>query len=208
LNQLHLNRFPNQIFYRSPDDNAMGITLSMMVEAISHDGGNFGSRLESNVPNQKETGDYSLEYVINEHFDRIERAEIYTNKLYPDIEERCKGYKESVTLEKLQNLYRYGWRLGEKLTDGLMRNHDVLHNFIFFWDDFCKKNSAEEIANYYKGIVFRIYKDSEGILSWVATFEPKYAPSYESGKRFKLSGGNIIPEVPDVAIKFFPRINE
>lgn len=189
IGQLHLDRFPGQQLYRSPTDNAMQITLGMMKEAIANDSSNFGYALESNVPKQEETPDNELEWVIDEHFAQIQATEVYdSGGKYPDEETRCREYKESVTLEKLQNLYRYGWRMGEKLTGGLMRNHNVLQDFIGFWSQFCKANDAEEMARAYKAITFKVYKDSEGLLSWSAVFIPENLSFDERAKQVTIRG--------------------
>ncbi len=199
-------------FY-SEEENAVRETADAQAEMIKSGNERFTSSFDVCVPNQKEVEDETLEWAIEKHWQTILKAKeevgegVWNDpKKGKDADElaRCKEYADNVTEEKIRNLYRYGWRLAEKLTCGVFHNGYVLTEFISFWHDFCKKNSAEELANYYKGITFRIYKNSENVLSWVATFEPKLAPSYEAAKRFKLSGGNDLPRVPHVADEYFP----
>lgn len=159
--------------YHSPDEITLSSTCDMMKEAISEGYSNFGDKLESNVPTQKETDNTGLEWIIQEHFDRIQAT--YPNGHDESDRERGSEYKASVTLEKLQNLYRYGYRMAEKLIgeEGSW-NGDVLVTFKSFWDDFCKKHRAEELATRFKGIDFSIYRNAEGLIEWKAEFTPHY----------------------------------
>jgi hypothetical protein len=209
-----VNRDPNSKggYYYTPEQQAVLETCGTHCEIIKSGQGSFAGPLEVCVPNQKDTGDSMLEWAIDEHWQKVLEAkqkvasEVYKGS--PDETERAKEFSDSVTEKKIRNLYRYGFHMAEKLAGNSRQNGTILSDFVLFWDDFCKRNSAEELAGFYKGIVFRIYKDAEGIISWVATFEPKPAPSYEAAKRFKLSGGDENPRVPFVADEFFPRGEE
>lgn len=165
-----------------------------MQEAIQGDGHRFGDELRSCVPRQKEVDCNTLEFCIDEHWRKIEEVELYSGDDEHTLES-AKLYQASVTLEKLQNLYRYGWRLAEKLTGGMHRNGSILGDFITYWNAFCKANEPEQIAALYKGIVFKIYKDVNGLLSWRAEFIPQNVPSSERANPVKLEGGpDGVPE--------------
>lgn len=163
----------------APDDNVLRSTLDMMSESISEGYSNFGDTLESSLPRQAECEDSTIEWLAEEHFNRVQA--ITPGRLDADHGNPGQTYKDSVTLEKLQNLYRYGYKIAKKLApSGLYRNGDEMTEFVTFWNEFCKKNKAETLATLYRSLVFKIYRDTEGILSWVAEFVPVYGvPSDE-----------------------------
>ena len=77
-----------------------------------------------------------------------------------------KAYRKSVTLTKLRNLHRWGYRMAETLVPHTYENQQSLRNFIEFWGNFCKKNKAEEIALSCKYLEIRIWRDAENQISW------------------------------------------
>lgn len=184
------NRFENRYTFTPSDEGAIRTTFDLMQESISYNGGSFGSALESNVPEQKDTGDNVLEYMIGDHYERVKDCQVYDcNGKYPEETERCQDYKDSVTLEKLTNLYRYGYNMGKDCVKPYLRNGGLLRDFIDFWTDFCQTNKAEELGATYKGITFKIYQDKEGLLYWTAVFNPNHL-SYDSTPRaHKFFGG-------------------
>lgn len=174
--------------FRSPDDIAIQSTLADMQESIEYGNTRYGNVLECDVPPQKETDDYTLEHIISEHFERIQACIADKN----NDEGRNDGalYKQSVTLEKLANLYRYGYRMAEKLLpNSSYENGATMKEFSSFWDEFCKKNDAEQLANLYKGIDFSLYRDGEGRLHWTAKLERKYGISSDEVGNITLKGG-------------------
>lgn len=169
--------------YRVHPENEITIesTQGMMSEAIKEGYSNFGDVLECGVPNQKPVDNSELEEMIEEHFRRVERCE--PNGDREQESEYGKAYKESVTLEKLANLYRYGYRMGQKLlgTNDPSRHSDTLHAFCTYFNDFCKANPAEELANYYREMIFRLYRDTEGNLYWKLEITPdRFAEGIET----------------------------
>jgi len=182
--------------YYSPDDITLRGTFDMMQEAIESGNYQFGNTLESAVPTQKDSGNYGLENIIREHFDRIQDCAIKSDD--ERDAETGKTYKESVTLEKLANLYRYGFRMAEKLIgDESSWNADTLTGFKNFWDEFCKKNRAEEMAQRYRGIDFTIYKDAEGLIHWKAQFT-KQPGDYQFEPCILKGGAGSVPFVPSL----------
>lgn len=157
-------------------------TQDLVTEAIGEGYCNFGNTLESNVPKQKQTEDYELEYQINElilavkkyNRDRYNESshDLVLNQSVIDERERNKefgrAYKKSVTKSKVANLHRWGYNMAQKLVPHSWENRGVLTEFISFWRAFCKDNPAEEIANHLKGITFKLYRDSTGLISWKA----------------------------------------
>lgn len=193
-------------FY-TEEQQAVMETADAQAEMIKSGNERFTSSFDVCVPNQPDTEDSSLEWAIDEHWQRIVKAKAECGQGVwnqpgkgqdPEELARCKEYADSVTEEKIRNLYRYGWHMAQKLVGDVWQNGNTLSNFISFWNDFCKKNSAEELTTFYKGIVFKIYKDREGLLSWSATFEPKHAPSYEAAKKFVIRSNGELPDVFNV----------
>jgi len=163
--------------YHSPDEITISGTCEMMKESIQEGYCNFGDTLESNVPNQKPVNDGTLEWMIEEHFDRIQATEPKGHD-ERDVE-RGQAYKASVTREKLANLYRYGYRMAEKLVSTETSwNGDALTTFKAFWDKFCTQHKAEELAMRFRGLDFSIYRNAEGLIEWKAEFT-KHAGDYE-----------------------------
>jgi hypothetical protein len=188
-------------------------TLDRQVETIHGDGGQYSGPLESCVPAQEDTEDGELEWAAETHWQKILEAKQEVGKrVYqqdPDEIARAQEFADSVTAEKITNLYRYGYHMAEKLMGEGLHNHNAAHYFIEFWNDFCKRNTAEKMAAHYKGIVFRLYRDENGELSWTATFIPQHVSSYERAKEFKVKGDNNEPQrVPYVADEYFPKGEE
>lgn len=159
--------------YNSADDNVIGTTFYMMQEAIESGYCQFGNQLLCNVPEQKPIDDSSLENIIQDHFERLQ-ALIVNKKNRLDEREivYAKEYKESCTLDKLQNLYRYGFNMAKRIIPDKWENTNTLNEFLGIWDKFCKENSAEEMALSYRELEFYLYRDNEGIISWKAVFIP------------------------------------
>lgn len=182
----------------SPDENTMRTTCDMMQESICEGYSNFGYTLESSLPRQPECEDSTVEWMAEEHFNRVQS---YFPKGHgEDDRERGQEYKNSVTLEKLQNLYRYGYAIAKKLApSGLYRNGDEMTEFVTFWNAFCKKNKAETLATLYREIIFKIYRDGEGIISWVAEFVPMYGVPSDEVPPVKIKSVDGMTYVPTLA---------
>ena len=87
--------------------------------------------------------------------------------------ESAKEYKASVTLAKIKNLHRYGYTMAEKMFPNNWENRNTLNEFVEYWDEFTKHNSAEELHNAFSGLTFTVYK-RKGIISWKAVLHSNY----------------------------------
>ena len=87
--------------------------------------------------------------------------------------EASEEYKKTVTLEKLQNLYRYGYNMAKKLySDSLYENGNIFDSFTSYWAEFCEKNEAEATSKMFRGITFFLYRTGNGLCSWKAELIP------------------------------------
>ncbi len=203
----------NEDRYISADEQAVRATADMHCDTIKGDGGSFSAPLEVCLPEQPEANE-TIDWAVDEHWTRVLKAkEELGSRVYnapgkgqdPEEIARCQEFADSITLDKIRNLYRYGWHLAQQLAGGAYQNGNVLSSFITFWSQFCKLNSAEELAGYYSGIMFRLYKDKEGILSWVAQFVPKPELHGEGAKQFKVSNAREnCPEAFNALEKYGP----
>jgi len=175
--------------WKGNDEATIDGTLGMMQEAVEYGHFSFGDTLESSVPTQKDSGDYSLEYIISEHFARFQDSNTGKNADDEETRERCQAMKDSVTEEKLANLYRYGYRMAEKLVARSYHNGSLLTDFVEFWDKFCKEHKAENLARMFGKVNATIYRDSEHNLSWSLEFVPMYGIPSDEVSRVVIRGG-------------------
>jgi len=149
--------------------DVIGTTISFVQEAIEDGYTQFGDRLVSSVPRQAPVDDCELEWVVEEYTKRVRAFQPGKHE-----KESCEiglEYKQSCTFRRIADLHRYGFRMAQRLVPHNCNNHQVLNNFIRFWNTFCKRNPAEEKANHYRGIEFSIYRDGDGDISWKAEFQ-------------------------------------
>lgn len=165
---LNVNNRMSWSSYVPPSESMKRTTLDMVSEAITDGYTSYGNVLECNVPKQRPVDSGELEYQISDYWKKVK--ETNTTTTYEQERESGKEYKQSVTFRKIADLHRYGYRMAEKLVPNKWDNARVLQNFIEVWDDFCKANNAEEIANQCKGITVKLYKDETGLISWKVTF--------------------------------------
>lgn len=161
--------------YVSPSQSMRETTSMEVKEAIQDGYCQFGYTLESNVPYQRPTDNGELEYQISEYWKQVknchyDKRNITENYKCENEIESSKAYKESVTFRKIADLHRYGYRMAEKLVPLNSENRETLYNFLDFWNEFCKNNKAEFMAGTFNGLEVKLYKDSEGVISWKATF--------------------------------------
>lgn len=97
-----------------------------------------------------------------------------------------KGARKSIFSRGLH----FGTRLAEKLVPHNSRNVGTIYDFLQYWTDFCKNNSADDLAQYFKGVTFRIRK-VKGEISWTATLDSLYyhdkSPKLNSNRNFDLT---------------------
>jgi hypothetical protein len=176
--------------WRSNGELMRGTTENEIIEAISCGYTNFGRTLESNVPTQRPTDNGELEYQCELLYKNAKERTIAPLSDGEQKHEAAKEYKQSVTLAKIRNLHRYGYKMAEKKFPNNWENRNTLNDFITYWDEFTKNNSAEELANVFSGLTFTVYK-RKGILSWEAvlhsnlqsevkdvTLRPNHCPHY------------------------------
>lgn len=169
--------------YYSPSDNMRLTTEGNCIEAVSSAYSNFGDTLLSNVPRQRPTDDCDLEYQIRK---LVKNVKDYKRREYgpavvgqPIQEERDRewqygeDYRKSVTFRRVADLHRYGYRMAEKLVPNTYENCETLREFWQFWDDFCKRNPAEEMAQYVRGITVKVYRKGNEV-SWKAWANLQY----------------------------------
>lgn len=151
-------------------------TADDMVEAIEYGNTRFGSRLESCVPKQKDVNSYLLYSVIGEHMAQMENATLAESCTDEREIKEAKAYKRSVTENKIYNLYTYGYRLAQKIAPDTQENEDALNDFFNFWENFCKRNDAEDLTNQFESVEFTITCGE--MLQWKADFIHKDGTRY------------------------------
>lgn len=175
---------------------AIELTVSEIKESIGSGYTGYGDTLESNVPYQPRTSS-EMEYEIEDQWKEIKGMRYNSPRtqgdIYDDERAASKKYRKSVSLSKIQRLHRWGYHEASRRFPRNGHNINVLHEFIEFWDRFTKQNEAEEMAGWFKGITFRVYKKEKKI-KWIARFNglgnikdyiissdklPRYTPSWE-----------------------------
>lgn len=201
ISELYMhNRITDRSIYSDGDSMRM-TTESEVQEAILYGYCNYGYTLESNVPKQQPTNNSELEYQIKTFWDNVKGFSPKSN--YDQELEDCRNYKRSVSFRKIADLHRYGFRMAERMVPNIRENQYTLIEFKNYWDAFCKQNSAEEMANYFRGLTVRLYKNSDGEISWTATFEPQYSEM----EAFKISSKNnlsVIYDLEDILVESYP----
>ncbi len=179
---------PGSIHYFG--DSMRHTTEDMVTETLSEGSCNFGDTLESSVPNQKESNNSELECQLDLYWQNILKHKPSKWSMVLE-EERSKEYalhyRKSLTKRKIQNLHRWGYSMAQDLIPHNNDNRVVLSEFITFWDDFCKRNKAEELAASGNYIEIRIYKDDDDRISWKGFFLGNYeVGEIEIHKHFSL----------------------
>ena len=180
-----------------PEHQLVNTTLGMISEGISGNGSNYGDCLISKVPSSRPilTGNYnSLESVLDEYMYMLAKARSqrkeWWDRHHKDKQERdyADGYNKSVSMRKIRDLHRYGYKMAEKLVPNDSANREVLENFWETWDRFTKNNSAEEMALAYKGITVKIFRNEDGVISWEAIFNRDRAIPEDEVEKIILRG--------------------
>jgi hypothetical protein len=145
----------------------MRSTTGEIFEAISSGWCHYGHTLECGVPYQEPTTE-CFEQFINEYYKSIlpKRNSAIRSKVDTDEANYGKEYAKSVTLSKVQRLYRWGFRMAERLIPDTSDNCYMLDAFCKYLNIFCKNNSAEDLATKYKYMTVKLYKDKHGDVSW------------------------------------------
>lgn len=172
---LHERQFPGQIHWMG--DTMRRGTEDMVKETLNEGYCQFGYTLESNVPRQRPTDNSELEAQLDLYWDNVkgykgrERPRGAVGRLFKEEIDReaefISVYRKSLTKRKIQDLHRWGYRMAEKLVPNTYENRETLAGFIAFWDAFCKRNKAEELAALYRGLIVKLFRDGETV-SWEA----------------------------------------
>lgn len=159
-------------------------TESMVTEAIGEGYCNFGATLECAVPRQRESC-AELECQIEQLARNVRQYR--PRDFYSIVDESARqaiederarnrqfgeDYRKSATASKIRRLHRWGYHMASKLVPNHYDNRDTLTEFLTFWEAFCKRNPAEELANVLRGITFKVYRDTEERISWKAFAMP------------------------------------
>lgn len=152
--------------YRPIHELVIGGTVGEMEDAILCGHSNFGSTLECRVPKQK--SNYFMDDIIYDH--HLQVKQMRPNK-YNEHEYEPKEfgilYKKSVTLQKLRNLYTWGYKQAEKIAPRNPQNKEAIEGFLSFWKEVTENNKAEDLYNWsFRHIEFTIYRGEN--LKWKA----------------------------------------
>ena len=154
--------------WHSIEDNIVNITFSDMHEAVASGNCNFGYTLECGVPTQKSVNSYMLDTVIGCHMYSIEELEIGGSCHEEQEREFAQSYRESITEQKIHDLYTWGYKEAAKIADHNEENEAVIEDFIAYWETFCFANEAADMQRLYSGLEFSIEGGEE--LKWDAYF--------------------------------------
>lgn len=146
----------------------MRSTTTDIFEALSSGWCNYGSTLECSVPYQKPLNS-SFEDFIDEYYKSIiPRKKSALRRRGGEEQEVVYGreYAKSITLSKVKRLYRWGYRMAEKLIPDTTQNCFMMDEFCKYLDKFCKNNPAEDLARMYKYMTVKLYKDKDGDFTW------------------------------------------
>jgi hypothetical protein len=124
------------------------------------------NELLCNIPYQKPIEGYFE--------DNIEETYLaFKKRVEKDLEEAdneyAKEYFKSVTLGKVQTLFRYGYRMAARWIPTNYDNRVILTSFIDFWKIFFEKVNLEYLSDDYQKVTFKIYVKDKTV-SWTATF--------------------------------------
>lgn len=159
--------------FRSASEISRTSTESMIQEAIEDGRTDFGNKLLCSLPFQKAVPNYSFESELNEYEYNLKKMRAGKGAYDEDEKQHCRDYKKSCTIAKIRRLHRWGYRIAQDLIPNERENAQKLIDFIDFWNEFCKKNKAEELSNHLRGITFEVTKDENDIISWKAIAIPK-----------------------------------
>jgi len=165
------NRYENG--YRTFADVMRQTTESEVMEAIQCGYTNFGNTLNCGVPRQRPLDNGELEYQIEMLYNNVKNLSYDRQSYVSKIEENAsKNYKKSVTLGKIANLHRWGYRMAENLIPDNRHNQIMCGEFIDFFNNFCKSNSAEDLTSLADTLTIQLFKDGEEI-TWSAFITTK-----------------------------------
>ncbi len=125
--------------YYSAEDRIMQTCEFDMIESITYGYINYGDELLCNIPYQKPVDSY-IEQQILRQYKKLMSTEV---KADSDNLESAIRYKKSITLGKLQRLYRYGYRSASKRYPYNYHNNSILHDYYKQCEKLCKIQLSE-----------------------------------------------------------------
>lgn len=174
--------------YRPHSDMALSSTVDEIEETIKYGYVKYGDTLESGVPYQPPTPS-EIEFEIKERWEKLKGWRYHSPRtkgdMYDDERASSKRYRQSVSLSKIQRLHRWGYWEAQRRFPRNNHNINVLIEFIEFWEEFTKRNSAEEVQQYFKTVIFNVTKHKKEI-KWTATFMGDY-----DVKDYRISSTNL-----------------
>jgi hypothetical protein len=112
---------------------------------------NHGLVLRSDIPPQVPPSMTSqLDAVLEEYWQAIE-AQSAAQCSIP-VTSEVALFRESVTRGRIFDLHRWGWHEARRGVPLLNENRDRLSAFIVYWNQFCDKNSADQLMDRYRTI--------------------------------------------------------
>ena len=184
--------------YYSQGDNMRRTTEDLVHEAIAEADTRFGSVLSCGVPKQKDSFNSELEWQIEKMWKNVKackvqeprKGENWTNEW--EIE-AGRAFKDSVTMGKIANLHRFGFKMARQMIPNCYENNLTLRGFIQFWTDFCKRNRAEELSPYIREIRFELYREGK-MVSWKAFAVLNEGGEIEINEHFSLDDCYVTEE--------------
>lgn len=107
-----------------------------LLESGSHGNFSYGYELLCNIPYQRPVQSYMEDFII-EIFNDFKKSKIET--FYKEELEHCQKFRNSVTLEKLRRLYRWGYRNAEKRFPNTYHNSYMLNCLLTELEKFTSK---------------------------------------------------------------------
>jgi hypothetical protein len=145
-------------------ENIIDVTNSKMKKYISYGCSYYGDTLLCDVPYQNENR--YIDPIILRHWQSIKDVEVITKN--PQEIQRGNNYKKSISLSKLQCLYRWGYSQAEKLVPNNNHNLGALHEFYNAFRKITVKHNPEELSYDFKGIEVKIQGGNK--IEWDANF--------------------------------------
>jgi hypothetical protein len=141
---------------RSNEENIMITCGSEMEEAVKYGYCNYGNELVCHIPYQRPTNSY-METMIIEQYNKLKSCYFEVNQYTSEQEkEFAENYKKSITLGKLQRLYRWGYHSAAKRFPWSNKNSNKIHKFYSELESLIKHN-LEDIMFEYEFLDITIY---------------------------------------------------
>lgn len=167
----------------SYEEDLLYADFEAILSYIYYDDDNYAkNKLKSCIPYQDRIDDNYFEDLIERSYDRFQN-ELKAKNSGGKVKENPR-YEKSVTLKKVRNLFRYGYKMAELYIPNTIHNQERLIEFIDFWNLFFKKINLSYLSDDYESLTFRIYKTRSKI-EWTGILKSKYDDHKIPTIRFK-----------------------